>query len=278
MRLKQALMRPSEKQAPTELPAAVSLNADLPFATELGQFELVYQPVLDLAAAEVLGWEALVRWQHPEHGTVSPAEFLPAAEVSGDILTIGGWVLNRACEDFARTLSCSDQPARWVSVNISARQLQEPDFADTVRHALHRWELQPGSLIIEVTEDALGADTPSAVDALTSLRSDGVRIALDDFGGGSASLGVLQQQPVDIIKIDRSLVAMSSESHSDMFDVIVALGDALSLDMIAEGIEEAAELERVMGFAGVAGQGYYLARPMSILAARTFTLESQSVQ
>ena len=262
----------------TEMLARMNLKADLIHATELGQLKLVYQPVVDLAGDDVLGWEALVRWQHPERGLVLPAEFIPTAEDTGDILAIGQWVLDRACEDFAQVLGCSGQPGRWVSVNISARQLAQLGFADTVRESLRRCGLEPGSLVLEITEAALVTDTARAAEVLASLQRDGVRIALDDFGTGFASLRYLQQLPIDIIKIDRSFVTMTDVAPSGMLDAIVTLGDSLGLDMIAKGIEESAELERVKRFARVAGQGYYIARPMPLAHARTFTLKSMTVR
>jgi len=255
----------------TEMLARRKLKADLLHAAKLGQLELVYQPVIDLAGDEVIGWEALVRWRHPDRGLVSPAEFIPTAEDTGVILAIGKWVLNRACMDFAEVLSNADRPDRWVSVNISSHELLQPDFADTVRQSLHRWGLEPGSLVLEITESALVTNTARAAFVLEGLQRDGVRIALDDFGTGFSSLRYLQQLPVDIIKIDRSFVTMSGEGPSRMLDAIVTLGDSLGLDMIAEGIEVPAELERVKRFNHVAGQGFYIARPMSLAHARGFT-------
>lgn len=258
----------------TEMLTRMNLKADLIHATAHGQLELAYQPVIDLDHEEILGWEALVRWHHPDRGLVEPAEFIPTAEDTGVILAIGKWVLNRACEDFAQVLGRSGHPDRWIAVNISSHELLQPDFADTVRETLHRWGLEPGSLVLEITEASVVTDTAKAAEALANVQRDGVRIALDDFGTGFSSLRYLQQLPVDIIKIDQSFVTMSSAPPSRMLDAIVNLGDTLGLQMIAEGIEEAGELDRVKRFAHVAGQGYYLARPMSLADARTFTLKS----
>lgn len=278
MRFKRALMRPARRPIAQTAGETSTLKADLIQATTLGQFELVYQPVVDLAGDKILGWEALVRWQHPERGLVLPAEFIPPAEDTGDILAIGEWVLDRACADFAQVLGCSAQPARWVSVNISARQLLELGFADTVRQSLERWELDPGSLVLEITESALVAETARAAEVLASLQRDGVRIALDDFGTGFASLRYQQQLPIDIIKIDRSFVSMTGDAPSGTLDAIVKWADSLGLEMIAEGIEESEELERIRRFDRVAGQGYYFARPMALAKTRTFTLKSITVR
>ena len=248
-------------------------QADLINATEDEQFELVYQPAIDLAGDGILGWEALVRWHHPVRGVVSPADFIPAAEKTGAILTIGEWILNRACEDFAEVLSLGES-VQWVSVNISTQELEQLDFADTVRHALNQSGVEPSSLVLEITEAAVVGSVATTADALASLRRDGVRIALDNFGSVSSSLDHLEQLPVDILKIDRTVTTMSGVEQAGMLEAIVALGEKLGLDMIAEGIEESSELERIRGFEGVVGQGYFLARPMSLDDARTFTFNS----
>lgn len=274
----QTTLEPSAGQPDHEAPAQADLKADLSRATQLGQFELVYQPIIDIAGAEVLGWEALIRWQHPAHGVVSPAEFISTAEGTGDILPIGQWVLNRACEDFSQTLGATGRSGTWVSVNISTRQLLQLDFADTVRRELGRWGLEPGSLVLEVTEAALVTVTASAPGTLASLRRDGVRVALDNWGLDTSSLEGLPDLPVDIIKIDRSLVSAIGEAHSGMLETIVALGSRLGLDMIAEGIEEPSELERVERFARVAAQGYYIALPMPAAQAGAFSLGSRAVR
>jgi len=268
MGLKQAIIHPVMRRWGRADP-----KADLVHATQDGQFQLVYQPAIDLVDGEILGWEALVRWHHPDRGVVSPAEFIPAAEADGTILTIGEWILNRACEDFAQVLG-SGQPDRWVSVNISAPELLQLDFADGVRQALLRSGVEPSSLVLEITEAAVAGDIAKAVDALASLRGDGVRIALDNFASAGASLDDLHKLPVDIIKIDRSVTTMAGAPEVGIFEAVVALGHSLGLDMIAEGIEESAELERIRSFEGVAGQGYLLASPMSLEDARTFTFTS----
>jgi len=268
MRLKKAILHPAWRRSDRMNP-----QADLIHATEDGQFELVYQPAIDLSGGGILGWEALVRWHHPVRGVVSPADFIPAAEETGAILTIGEWILNRACEDFAQVLSLGESVG-WVSVNVSTQELSQLDFADTVRHALNQSGVEPSSLVLEITEAAVVGGTATIADVLTSLRGDGVRIALDDFGSVPASLDHLQQLPVDILKIDRTVTTMSGAEQVGMLEAIVALGDKLGLGMIAEGIEESAELERIRGFEGVAGQGYFLARPMSLDDARTFTFNS----
>jgi diguanylate cyclase (GGDEF)-like protein len=258
-----------------EMLARMNLKADLSHAVERDQLELHYQPVLDLAANMIVGWEALVRWQHPERGLIPPVDFIPTAEDTGDILAIGRWVLDRACRDFADVLGCSGEPDRWVSVNVSPRQLQQPGFDDAVRQALERHGVDPRSLILEITEEALVTSTADAADTLTNLQREGIRVAIDDFGTGFSSLRYLQQLPVDIIKIDRCFLAGDESAEaSGVLDAIVTLGATLGLTMIAEGIEDAAEQSRLQKFRGMSGQGYFFARPMPIDRARTFAVEA----
>lgn len=255
--------------------------ADLPnqgddLLAELAQLELVYQPVIDLGGQQILGWEALVRWQHPEFGTVSPADFMPAAEQSGDILAIGGWVLNRACEDFSQALDAdSDQSRRWISVNISPRQLCEYDFTETVRASLLRSGVEPGSLVLEIAEAAFETDIARVSATVSALRHDGVRFAIDDFRTTPESLHNLPQRPVDIVKIDRTFVTQDEASASQPHVAILSLCQDLGLDIVATRIEDADELERVKRFEQVAGQGYHLGRPMPLVRAREFELAAE---
>lgn len=251
----------------TELVSRMNLKADLAHAVDRNQLELHYQPVIELATDEILGWEALVRWRHPDRGLISPLEFIPTAEETGDILRIGKWVLEQACEDFTNTLA-PGRPNCWLSVNVSASQLLGEDFAQTVRQALERCGIDPKSLVLEITEAALVTDTEQAAAMLGGLQRDGIRVAVDDFGTGFSSLRRLQELPVDIIKIDRSFVAMTTGLQSTaMLEAIVTLGKALGLDMIAEGIERRPELETLKRLGGIAGQGYYFARPMPVAEA-----------
>jgi len=252
----------------TEMVSRMNLKADLTHAAERDQLELHYQPVIELATGQILGWEALVRWQHPDRGLIPPLEFIPTAEETGDILSIGKWVLERACEEFAETLAPGHTNC-WLSVNVSAAQLVQADFAQTVRHALDRWAIDPKSLVLEITEAALVTDTAQAAAVLSRLQRDGIRVAVDDFGTGFSSLHRLQELPVDIIKIDRSFAAKTTTLQSSaMLEAIVVLGKSLGLHMIAEGIERRPELENLRRFGGIAGQGYYFARPMPAAQAR----------
>lgn len=253
-----------------EMVAQMNLKVDLAHAADRNELVLHYQPVIDLSTDEILGWEALVRWQHPERGLLPPGAFIPIAEDTGDIVRIGEWVLDRACEDFVGTLAAGSSE-RWISINVSANQLCQPDFADTVKQTLERWSgVAPRSLVLEVTETALVTSSAQAITNLASLQQEGIRIALDDFGTGYSSLHRLQELPVDIIKIDRSFVKRAGTLQaSGMLEALITIGTSLGLDMIAEGIERRPELERLKRLGGVAGQGYLIARPMPVAQART---------
>lgn len=252
----------------TEMVARMNLKADLTHAAGRDELVLHYQPVIDLSTDDILGWEALVRWQHPDRGLLPPGDFIPMAEESGDILAIGRWVLDRACADFARTLA-PGRTDRWLSVNVSARQLLASDLAEAVKQSLDRCGMDPGSLILEITEAALVSDIDEAAPVLASLKRHGVQVAIDDFGTGFSSLRRLQALPIDIIKIDRCFVSGAGTPQSaSMLEAIVTLGNRLGLDIIAEGIEHESELECLKRLGNVAGQGYYLARPMPLDQAR----------
>ena len=249
--------------------ARMNLKGGLAEATVREELELHYQPVVDVDSGAILGWEALVRWQHPEHGLIPPTEFIPLAEETGDILAIGAWVLDRACMDYAGVLGAHG--VGWVSVNVSAAQLARPDFAESVAATLGRWHVTPSSLVIEITESVLVADTPVAAATLHALRAAGVRVALDDFGTGFSSLRYLQDLPIDTIKIDRCFVVEDDfAGAAGMLASIVGLGRSLNLEMIAEGVELEPERQRIRDLGGVAAQGFLFARPMPLRDARAF--------
>jgi diguanylate cyclase (GGDEF)-like protein len=237
------------------------LEADLLPALERGEFWVAYQPVVSLEDGRVQGAEALVRWTHPERGTISPAQFIPLAEATGHILALGRWVLEEACRA-AMTL-----PGPFtMSVNLSARQLEDVGLADEVRAILARTGLDAGRLMLELTETALMADTERALVQLQALKAMGIRLAVDDFGTGYSSLRYLQQFPVDVLKIDRSFVDRVDRSESDaaLVRTIIALGEQLGLRLVAEGIEREAQWRRVQALGCTAGQGYHFARPLPL--------------
>jgi diguanylate cyclase (GGDEF)-like protein/PAS domain S-box-containing protein len=241
----------------------VSLQADLHHALERREFRLVYQPLVELATERVLGVEALVRWDHPTRGAVSPATFIPLAEESGMILPLGRWVLGEACRQ-AAIWQRRGIGAPYVAVNISGRQLQHPQLVADVASALGDAGLDPGALLLEITEGVVMHDTEASLRRLLDLKGIGVRLAIDDFGTGYSSLSYLQRFPVDVLKIDKAFVddVAAGGSQAALARTIVALGETLSLDTVAEGIETAEQSAALLAMGCRVGQGYWFARPV----------------
>jgi diguanylate cyclase (GGDEF)-like protein/PAS domain S-box-containing protein len=238
--------------------------AELRCAVEEGQFTLDYQPVVDLDEHGITGYEALLRWQHPTHGKVAPLEFIPLAEETGLIVPLGRWVLIEACA-YGKHLTEEHDDVR-MAVNVSARQLQHPDFVAHVRQALDESGFPPRCLILELTESVLLASGDRIDMQLALLKDMGIRLALDDFGVGYASLSYLQRLPVDIVKIDRSFTTSIDAPETDLMLLkgIIDLGNALGLKVVAEGIEtrEQHEIVRSLGCHGA--QGFFFGRPAPV--------------
>jgi diguanylate cyclase len=217
-----------------------TLEHELRGAIDRGELHLAYQPVVTLPGVRPVGAEALLRWHHPTLGQVSPEEFIPIAEESGVISRLGTWVLHQACHQLSRWLG--DGHDVWVSVNVSPRELHSPEYVMQVAEALEAHRVPPQRLVLEVTEHAVATDLEELVRRLRALRMTGVRIALDDFGAGYSSLGQLRNLPVDILKIDHSLVAEPESSRTGtaapLVDVVVRLGHRLGLEVIAEGMAD----------------------------------------
>jgi diguanylate cyclase (GGDEF)-like protein/PAS domain S-box-containing protein len=238
--------------------------SELRRAVEQKQFTLAYQPVVNLDPVEVVGLEALLRWQHPERGEVPPLDFIPLAEECGLIVPIGAWVLNEACAYAARLRESTGRDLE-IAVNVSARQLQCPEFVNHVTTALENASLPPNLLTLELTETVLVAAGERVEQRLIALKEQGVRLALDDFGTGYASLAYLQRLPVDIVKIDRSFTAKIDCGDDDLALLrgIVGLGKALGLHLVAEGIERDAQEGIVQELGCDGAQGFHFGRPES---------------
>lgn len=236
--------------------------AELAEAVERREFRLHYQPIVALPTGEISGYEALLRWQHPELGELPPLEFIPLAEESGLIVPIGRWVLREACMRAAHLGATADRELE-IAVNVSARQLQHPDFVDHVEAALEQSNLPAHCLVIEITESVLIESGDAAEARLASLKEKGVEIALDDFGTGYGSLAYLQRLPVDIVKIDRSFTASvdTNAAGEALLRAIVGLGNALGTRLVAEGIERQSQSDVVQSLGCHAGQGFHYGRP-----------------
>jgi diguanylate cyclase (GGDEF)-like protein len=243
----------------------LALDADLRRVEER-EFFLEYQPVVSLADARLDGAEALLRWRHPSRGLVGPADFIAAAEQTGQIVRIGAWVLDTACREAVRWPARGPSGRRpSVSVNVSCRQLHEPGFAERVLETLRTSGLGPSQLVLEVTESVLVEDLETARTQLELVRAQGVRIAVDDFGAGFSSLGYLRALPLDIVKIDRMFVTDLGTSEEDraLILAIVRLLGTVEARIVAEGIETSDQLAYVHALGIDAGQGYYLGRPVA---------------
>jgi EAL domain-containing protein (putative c-di-GMP-specific phosphodiesterase class I) len=241
-----------------------ALKTDLVGALAAGQLRLRYQPVVDMGTGEVVGVEALVRWQHPTLGLLPPGDFIPLAEETGIIDDIGCWVLDTASREVARWRHEMEQCANlWVSVNLSALQLRNSDSRAAVQDILSDPDVEAHRVVLEVTETALTANVEGAIASLNAWKHYGVRIAIDDFGTGFSSLSTLVGLPVDILKIDHSFVSghASGSAFAPVLEGIVELANKLSLDVIAEGIEQPEQRDRLRDMGCQLGQGYFLARP-----------------
>jgi diguanylate cyclase (GGDEF)-like protein len=230
------------------------LEHELRGAIDRDELHLQYQPVVVLPDVRPVGAEALLRWQHPRLGRVGPDEFIPIAEECGMINRLGAWVLHQACHQLSRWLAEGHDV--WVSVNVSPREVHATCYVDQVKDALRAHRVPPQRLVLEVTEQAVSTDVEELIRRLRDLRETGVRIALDDFGSGYSSLGQLRRLPVDILKIDHSLL------ERQMIRVVVELGHQFGLEVIAEGIGEQRQMAMVVDAGCKLGQGYLSGWPV----------------
>jgi diguanylate cyclase (GGDEF)-like protein len=248
-----------------ELMSRLELEADLRRAIDGNEFVLHYQPIVALETGRITAVEALVRWQHPRRGIVMPMDFIPLAEETGLIVPLGRWVLEEACRQAAEWQNgrATDVPLS-ISVNLSALQLEQRDVAASVAEALTAVALDPSCLILEITETLLMQDRKDTLAKMAELRSLGVRLAIDDFGTGYSSLSYLRQFPINILKIDKSFVdgIGAGPEESAFARAIVRLGQTLHLEMVAEGIEDLAQVDELRRAHCQSGQGYHFARPM----------------
>jgi predicted signal transduction protein with EAL and GGDEF domain len=240
-----------------QMQARRTLECDMRAALPAGQFELHYQPVLNLARQEIVGVEALVRWRHPERGMISPAEFIPLAEETGFINTLGEWVIRQAC-----TAAANWSNEIRIAVNLSAAQFKSPGLIHVVMNALASSGLAPNRLELEITESILLQDSVSTLATLHRLRELGVHIAMDDFGTGYSSLSYLRSFPFDKIKIDRSFVkdVTASSGSLNIVGAVAAMARGLGMACTAEGVETPEQLEAIRTQGCTEMQGYLLSK------------------
>jgi diguanylate cyclase (GGDEF)-like protein len=247
-----------------QLQERLILENELYGALERNEMQVHYQPLIDLQSREITATEALLRWQHPTLGSISPAKFIPIAEANGLIVSLGEWVLRTACAQNRAWQLAGFSPIR-VSVNLSARQFEQANLVEIVRQILEETELSASYLELEVTESFLMVNVQQSVKILQQLRGLGLSLALDDFGTGYSSLNYLKQFPVNMLKIDRSFVQdlPSNPDSAAVTDAIIALAKSLRLHITAEGIETQEQLDYLQAQKCDEGQGFHLSRPVT---------------
>jgi diguanylate cyclase (GGDEF)-like protein len=256
-----------ESSMHTEMVQRLEMTAQLRRAVKGGEFSLRYQPIVNLETGRIDGVEALVRWDHPQRGELAPGEFIPLAEETGLIVPLGWEVLREACAraKFWQEANGGDLRPLTVSVNLSPKQLLEPNLVKEVARSLNEAGLAPGSLVLEITEDVLMQEAEGTLLRLRELKAQGVRLAIDDFGTGYSSLSYLERFPVDMLKIAKPFVdgLGNGSGRSPLVEAVIKLGGALGLQTVAEGIEREDQLDRLRSLHCEQGQGYFFAHPLT---------------
>jgi diguanylate cyclase (GGDEF)-like protein/PAS domain S-box-containing protein len=254
----------------TRAEGRMRLESDLRAAIAAHQFRVYYQPVVQLATRRIVSFEALLRWDHPTQGLISPYRFIEAAEDTGILVSIGHWLILQACRQLKEweVNNSSGQPTN-ITVNISARQFADARLANDVQDALQQTGIEPSRLQLEMTESVAAADPKLTVTVLSHLKHMGIGVILDDFGTGSTSLRGLREFPLDALKIDRSLVRemQADRAASDIVELIIAMAHKMNLRAVAEGIETSRQFERLLELGCECGQGYYFSQPLESKAA-----------
>jgi len=244
-----------------------------------GEFELLYQPKLDLAEDRVTGVEALMRWKSPDLGRVSPEQFIPILEETGHVVEVGEWAIRTACEQHLAWRKAGLPPVR-VAVNLSARQLRELDFVDMFRNIMQETGIGPDGLEVEITESMIMSDAENSVIAIKALHDAGIHVAMDDFGTGYSSLSYLKRFPIDTIKIDRSFVndIATNPDDAEIIRTIISMGRTLNRKIVAEGVESEDQLKLLKEYRCDQIQGYYLSRPLPAHELQMFMMDRQAGQ
>jgi diguanylate cyclase (GGDEF)-like protein/PAS domain S-box-containing protein len=258
--------------------ALLQLETDLRRAVENQEFQLYYQPIVSLRSQKITGFEALVRWQHPQRGLISPAEFIPIAEETGLIIPLGLWVLQEACHQMKTWQTQFSFTPLTISVNISGKQFSQGNLIEQVKRILQETSLDPLSLKLEITESTIMENAESATVMLLQLQGLGIGLSIDDFGTGYSSLGYLNRFPVDTLKIDRSFIS-SVDTNAEKMEIIrtiVSLAWNLGMDVVAEGVETTKQLAQLKSLQCESGQGYFFSKPVDkVMAAALIAAEVQ---
>ena len=245
--------------------ARLKLESGLRSALKNGEISLVYQPLINLQTNEIIGAEALARWFHPLNGAISPAEFIPVAEETGEILAIGYWALEEACMQTKKWLDEGCSPNFQMSVNVSGRQLQRTDVVERVAAILQQTQLPAKNLKLEITESTLMEDRQEIIEKMRQLKELGLQLALDDFGTGYSSLSTLRLFPIDTLKIDRAFISRLGEEEGALaiVEAISAMARSMKINVTGEGVETCAQRDIICSLGCTTGQGYFYDRPLS---------------
>lgn len=245
-------------------PETIILRESIRSALELGQFEVYYQPIVDISSNKVVAGEALLRWNHPELGVLTPDSFIPSAEESGMISLLGEFVIRDVCKQVRKWLDADRESIIRVCVNLSIAQLCDPFFGNKVKQIFHETDVLPQHLEFEITESMAMSDPECTLDVMKQLKELGSTISLDDFGTGYSSLSHLHHFPVDVLKLDGDFVreSLMTEKGSKLMRAMLLLAHALDLEVITEGVETEEQLLLVKLLGGKFVQGYYFSQPM----------------
>jgi EAL domain-containing protein (putative c-di-GMP-specific phosphodiesterase class I) len=257
----------------------LQLETDMRRALERKEFFVAYQPIMSLETGQLRGFEALIRWPHPERGLISPMDFIPLAEDTSMIVQIGEWVLREACQQMHKwhVIFPADPPI-FMCVNLSVKQFSQHDLINKVASILRETKLAPTSLKLEITESAVIENVETATKMLNQLRALGVQLAVDDFGTGYSSLSNLHRFPINTLKIDRSFISRMVENNenAEIVRTISGLAQNLGMDVVAEGVETREQLEILRSLGCQYGQGYFFSKPVDIRGAEAFICQTYS--
>ncbi len=262
----------------TQVLKRLQVENDLRRGIEREEFELFYQPIINLKTGELAGFEALIRWNHPEHKMISPAEFIPIAEETGLIVPLGTWILKEACSQLRKWKDKFHQDYAFVmmSINLSGKQFSDPHLIDNIDSILEEFQLPGNHIKLEITESILMDNTEAATYTLKKIRDRNIQLSIDDFGTGYSSLSYLHRFPVNTVKIDRSFVNRINphDENAEIVKAIITLAQILKMDVIAEGIETNAQLTHLRSLNCEYGQGYFFAKPLNVKDAEALMMRS----
>ncbi|MBA3439688.1 MAG: EAL domain-containing protein, partial [Pyrinomonadaceae bacterium] len=255
-----------DREMHTQANEALTLETDLRRAVERQEFVVHYQPIVELATGRISGFEALVRWQHPKHGLLSPAKFIPMAEETGLIVPIGEWILGESCRQMRLWQEqFPTYPPLTISVNLSGKQFAQAGSVKHIKQVLHETNLDPRSLKLEIRESAVMENIETAAGMLKQLRALGVKLSMDDFGTGYSSLSYLNRFPISTLNIDRSFIKemADQDENAAIVRTIIMLAQTLEMDVVAEGIETEDQVTQLQALGCEFGQGYFFSEPIS---------------